>query len=172
MSSVTETEIRKKFLLCVYSLVNICYLSAVVSFFLLFYFSSITNSFVSFLCALNSIKQNIKIPLKSHIWSQIQTYFRRVCWSQERARGVVAQYHRADKSATATSDPAPSPAGCRSDFPKLSAQLSAISVYCSLTLQQALRKPPLIHLQATFHYRRIKYEKMVMRCREFWEEII
>lgn len=56
-------------------------------------------------------------------------------------RGVVAQwYHRADKSATATRDPAPSPAGCGSDFSKLSAQRPAVSVHCPLMLQHALRK--------------------------------
>lgn len=69
-------------------------------------------------------------------------------------RGVVAQwYHWADKSATATRDPAPSPAGCGSDFPKLSAQRPAVSVYCPLILQQALRKALLIYLQGTFRHR-------------------
>lgn len=72
-------------------------------------------------------------------------------------RGVVAQwYHRADKSATATRDPAPSPAGCGSDFPKLSAQRPAVSEYCPLLLQQTLRKPLLICLKETFHHRGMK----------------
>lgn len=75
----------------------------------------------------------------------------------KRMRGVVAQwYHRADKSATATRDPSPSPAGCGSDFPKLSAQRPAVSVYCPLILQQALIKPLLIYLQGTFRHIGIK----------------
>lgn len=78
-------------------------------------------------------------------------------------RGVVAQYHRADKSAAATRDPAPSPAGCGSDFPKLSAQLSTDSVYCLLTLQQAHKKPLPIYLQGAFHHRGINYERKRMR---------
>lgn len=50
---------------------------------------------------------------------------------EERMRGVVAQcYHRADNSATATRDPALSPADCGSDFPKLSSQRPAVSVHC------------------------------------------
>lgn len=70
-------------------------------------------------------------------------------------KGVVAQYHRADKSATATRDPAPSPASCGSDFPKLSAQLSTVSVYCWLITQQQVqrKKPLLIYLQGTFRHR-------------------
>lgn len=79
---------------------------------------------------------------------------------KKRMRGVVAQwYHRVDKSATATRDPAPSPAGCGSDFPKLSAQRPAVSVHCPLILQQALGKPLLIYLQGTFRHRGIKREE-------------
>lgn len=84
----------------------------------------------------------------------------------KRMRGVVAQYHRADKSATATRDPAPSPAGCGSDFPKLSAQLSTDSVYCLLILQQAHRKPLLIYLQGAFRHRGINCERKRMRSME------
>lgn len=67
-------------------------------------------------------------------------------WGVLRKRGVVAQwYHRADKSATATRDPAPSPAGCGSDFP--SCPLSVLlSLRRALTLQQALTQP--LHLCA------------------------
>lgn len=81
----------------------------------------------------------------------------------KRMRGVVAQYHRADKSATATRDPSPSPAGCGSDSSKLSAQLSTDSVYCLLILQQAHRKPLLIYLQGAFRHRGINCERKRMR---------
>lgn len=84
----------------------------------------------------------------------------------KRMRGVVAQYHRADKSATATRDPAPSPAGCGSDSSKLSAQLSTDSVYCLLILQQAHRKPLLIYLQGAFRHRGINCERKRMRSME------
>lgn len=79
---------------------------------------------------------------------------------KDRMRGVVAQwYHRADKSATVTRDPAPSPAGCGSDFPpSLSAQRPAVSVYCPLILHQALTKLLLLYLQETFHHRWMKRE--------------
>lgn len=83
-------------------------------------------------------------------------------------RGVVTQwYHRADKSATATRDPAPSPVGYGSDFPELSAQRPAVSVYCPLILQQALRKPLLIYLKGTFRHRGIKWEGKRVRSREW-----
>lgn len=74
---------------------------------------------------------------------------------KKRMRGVVAQYHRADKSATATRDPAPSPASCGSDFPKLSAQLSTVSVYCwfNNAAASAQEKPLLVCLQGTFRHR-------------------
>ena len=82
-------------------------------------------------------------------------------------RGVVVQwYHRADKSATATRDPAPSPAGGGSDFPKLSAQRPAVSVLCPLILQQALREHLLICLQGAFRHRGIKPEWRRMRGSE------
>lgn len=90
---------------------------------------------------------------------------------KKRIRGVVAHwwYHRADKSATATRDPAPSPAGCGSDIPKLSAQRPAVSVSRPLILHQALGKPLLIYLQRTFRQRGMKRERT--RGRE-WMQII
>lgn len=57
-------------------------------------------------------------------------------------RGVVTQYHRADKSASGMSDPSPSPAGCGSDFPEPPAQPSAVSVLFVNTAAMVPRKLP------------------------------
>lgn len=71
-------------------------------------------------------------------------------------------------------DPAPSPAGYGSDFPKLSAQRPAVSLYCPLILQQAIREPLLFRWKGTFHHRGIKKktrgERSGMRCRSGWND--